>query len=87
MIVVACALGSAAAVVGLYVGYHSEISSGGMIVLISAAGFFVAWLLAPRHGIIPELLGRRSQALLRSKPEAEAEVILASPEILSPHAS
>jgi manganese/iron transport system permease protein len=85
MIALSCILGAAASVVGLYVGYHAEHAAGGTIVLTSAAMFFAAWLFAPRHGIIPEAMARRGEALLRTEPEAEAEVIVASPEIVSPH--
>ncbi len=81
----ASALGSVASIAGLFIGYHQDTSAGGVIVLISTAGFFVAWLFAPRHGIIPEAIARRGEARLHTQPEAEAEVILASPEIQSPH--
>jgi manganese/iron transport system permease protein len=81
----AALLGSAASVAGVYIGYHQGVSAGGTIVLISTSGFFAAWLLAPRHGVMGTLMARRDRALLRSDPEAVAEVILASPEIRAPH--
>jgi manganese/iron transport system permease protein len=81
----AAALGSAASVAGVYLGYHQGISPGGTIVLITTSVFFLAWLLAPRHGIIAGAMARRDRALIRSEPEAVAEVILASPEIRAPH--
>jgi len=83
--VLACAFGVAASIAGLYVGYHTGVSAGGTIVLISTATFFAAWLLAPRHGILSTGLARRDGALLRARPEAEAEIILASPELRAPH--
>jgi manganese/iron transport system permease protein len=83
--VLAAALGSAASVAGVYLGYHQGISAGGTIVLIATTVFFAAWLMAPRHGVIAGALARRDRALLRSEPEAVAEVILASPEIRAPH--
>lgn len=83
----AAALGSAASLVGLYVGYHQSVSPGGTIVLIATSVFFVTWLGAPRHGFIAALMARGDRALLRSEPEAVAEVILASPGIRTPHES
>ncbi len=85
MALLAALLGIAASVVGVYVGYERGVSAGGTIVLISTGTFFVAWLLAPRHGILTVGMARRSRALLRAPPEAEAEIILASPEIQVPH--
>lgn len=81
----ACVLGAVAGVTGIFIGYHRDTSAGGIIVLTATAMFFAAWLLAPRHGIIPASLARRNPALLRAEPEAEAEIILASPEIRAPH--
>ena len=82
---IAAALGAAASVVGLYAGYQLETSAGGVIVLTATVTFLVAWLFAPRHGIVAVRMARRGGALLRSEPEAVAEVILASPEIRAPH--
>jgi manganese/iron transport system permease protein len=81
----AMAIGIVAGVSGIFIGYHRDTSAGGVIVLTATAMFFLAWLLAPRHGIIPMSLARRSRALLHAEPEAEAEIILASPEIRAPH--
>ncbi len=85
MAALAAALGALASVAGVFVGYHLDTSAGGIIVLISTGTFFAAWLLAPRHGIIALQLARADGALLRAEPEAEAEIILASPEIQAPH--
>ena len=81
----AAAFGALAGVTGIFIGYHTDTSAGGVIVLTATAIFFAAWLLAPRHGIIPASLARRNRELLRAEPEAEAEIILASPEIRAPH--
>ena len=84
-IVLAALLGASASVAGLYTGYHLETSAGGVIVLIATVTFFVAWLFAPRHGVISLRMARKDRSLLRSEPGAVAEVILASPEIRAPH--
>lgn len=83
--VLAAALGCTASVIGIFIGYHADTSAGGVIVLTSTVAFFAAWLFAPQHGIIPVSLARSSRTLLEAQPEAEAEIILASPEIQAPH--
>ena len=85
MAALAAALGAAAGVVGIFIAYQLDTSAGGIIVLASTGAFFLAWLLAPRHGIVAQGMARRRGTLLRSEPEAVAEVILASPEIRAPH--
>lgn len=81
----ACALGVVASIAGLYVGYHNDLSPGGSIVLVSTGLFFAAWLAAPRHGVLTGALGLRAIDVRRDEAEAEAEVILASPQIQEPH--
>jgi manganese/iron transport system permease protein len=83
MTVLASALGVIASVAGLFIGYNEDTSAGGAIVLVSTAIFFAAWLFAPRTGVITTYLARRDLQL--THPEAEAEVILASPQIQTPH--
>jgi len=82
--VLAAAIGLAASVAGIYVGYHTGVSAGGPTVLIATATFFAAWLLAPRGGVLTGEVQQR-RALVSGEAEAEAEVILASPEIRTPH--
>ncbi len=81
----ATAIGAIAGVTGIFIGYNWGTSAGGVIVLTATAIFFASWLLAPRHGIILVSLARRNRDLLLAEPEAEAEIILASPEIRAPH--
>jgi manganese/iron transport system permease protein len=85
MALLAAALGTVSSVAGLFIGYHADASPGGTIVLIATTAFFGAWLLAPGRGIIAMSVARRNRALLEAAPEAEAEIILASPEIRAPH--
>ena len=79
----AAALGVVAVIAGLFVGYNEDTSAGGTIVLISAGMFFVAWLFAPGAGVVTVALARRET--ISGQPEAVAEVILASPQIQTPH--
>jgi manganese/iron transport system permease protein len=81
----ASALAVAASIAGLAIGYPTDVSAGGVIVLISTTAFVAAWLGAPRRGILSAPLARRSRTLLKEEPEAVAEVMLASREISAPH--
>ncbi|MEV3936663.1 anchored repeat-type ABC transporter permease subunit [Glycomyces sp. NPDC049804] len=64
MTAAACALAAFGSVAGLYVSYHYNLAAGGMIVLVLTAMFLLAWLAAPKHG----LLWRRRQAGVRVAP-------------------
>jgi manganese/iron transport system permease protein len=85
MAALASAIGAVAGVTGMFVGYHLDTSIGGVIVLTATSIFLVSWLLAPAHGVAWMVVARRQGRLLASDPEAEAEIILASPEIRAPH--
>jgi manganese/iron transport system permease protein len=67
MMSIAAALGALAGVTGLYASYYLNVASGGAVVLIATAFFFMAWLFAPRHGVV----GRR---LRLSNAAAQAAV-------------
>jgi manganese/iron transport system permease protein len=82
---VASVIGVTSGVVGTYIGWHADVSVGGTIVLTSTAVFFLAWLAAPKHGILGNVLARREAARSGDEPEAEAEMILASRGIREPH--
>jgi manganese/iron transport system permease protein len=85
MMLLSCAIGAVAAVAGLFVGYNAGTSAGGAIVLMATTGFFATWLFAPRTGLVTTLISRRGGIAGLGEPEAEAEIIMASPEIQSPH--
>lgn len=52
MMVLAPVLGATAAVVGIYLSWAANLPAGGAIVLTSTTVFLLAWLLAPKHGLI-----------------------------------
>lgn len=61
MMAIAPALGSLAALVGLYVSWSWDLPVGATVVLVLTAVFLAAWLLAPRHGVLPQAWrGRRT---------------------------
>ena len=39
-------------VLGVFIGYWSDSSTAGCIVLVQTAQFLLAFLLAPRHGVL-----------------------------------
>ena len=45
-------IGGASALVGLYLSWSLDLPVGGTIVLVATAVFLLAWLLAPRHGVL-----------------------------------
>jgi manganese/iron transport system permease protein len=63
MMVVSALLGAAAGVTGLYLSWYTDLAAGGMIVLTATAGFLIAFVLSPRHGLLAR--GRR-----QAKPAA-----------------
>ncbi|MDG4820509.1 anchored repeat-type ABC transporter permease subunit [Asanoa sp. WMMD1127] len=52
MMVLAPALGGLSALIGLYLSWSWDLPVGGTIVLVLTAAFLVAWVFAPRHGLI-----------------------------------
>lgn len=59
MMVLSSVIGALSGVVGLYISWHTDLASGGMIVLTTTALFMVVMLVAPRHGLIWRVFGRR----------------------------
>lgn len=64
MMVYAAAIGALSSLVGLYISFHLDLSSGGLIVIVMCALFFLSWLLAPRHGV---LAGSRATSARRQR--------------------
>jgi len=56
--VIAAAVGALSGVAGLYASYYLNVASGGAIVLVATAFFFLAWLFAPRYGLVGRRLRR-----------------------------
>ena len=62
MVLVGCAVAAFGAVAGLYLSFYYNLAAGGLIVLVITGVFLLAWLFAPRHGIIARWTGRRAAA-------------------------
>ena len=63
MLVIAPITSALCAVLGIYLSYWLDASSGGLVVVVQGAVFGLAFLLSPRHGI----LGRRLMRLRRQR--------------------
>lgn len=58
MMLLAPVIGGLSALAGLYVSWSWDFPTGGTVVLVLTAVFLVAWLLAPRHGLLVRRLRR-----------------------------
>lgn len=64
MIALAAAIGIGAAVSGLYLSFVYNVASGGTIVVVATGIFALAFLFAPRRGLVAKLLRQRRGAAL-----------------------
>jgi manganese/iron transport system permease protein len=62
MMALAPAIGCVAATVGLYISWSWDLPVGATIVLVLTAIFLLAWLIAPRHGVIAATWRSRTPA-------------------------
>ncbi|MFC5929647.1 anchored repeat-type ABC transporter permease subunit [Cryobacterium melibiosiphilum] len=70
MMLLAPVIGAASALVGLYVSWSWDLPTGGTIVLVLTAAFLLAWVFAPRHGVLAR---RRPRSAARAaSPAANA---------------
>ncbi|MDT0303763.1 metal ABC transporter permease [Streptomonospora wellingtoniae] len=58
MLAIAAAVSATASVLGTYASFHADIATGGAIVVAQACGFVLAYLFAPRHGVLARRLRR-----------------------------
>lgn len=61
MLVIAPVLAAVSAIVGITASYHLDTASGGMIVIAMGVAFTLAYLFAPRQGIIGRRIADRVQ--------------------------
>jgi len=59
MMAVAAAIGAACSVAGLYLSYYLNVASGAAVVLVATALFLVAFIAAPRRGLISRRVAAR----------------------------
>ena len=63
MLVISPILAVVCSIVGIYLSYYLDASSGGMVVLTMGTAFALVYLFAPKHGVI----GRRVAAAARQR--------------------
>lgn len=70
MMIIAPVIGAASALTGLYLSWSLDLATGGMIVLVATVAFLVAWVVAPRHGLIAKALvhGRSRSSVALTLP-------------------
>ena len=68
MLFIAPIISAVCAVIGLYLSYYLDTASGGMVVMTQGAVFAVAYLFAPKQGVIAKRIAalRRSRRAIRS---------------------
>jgi manganese/iron transport system permease protein len=81
MLGLSAAIGSLSGIVGLEVSYHANVAAGGTIVLVATGVFGLAWLLAPRHGLIARILIQRRGA---AQVEPAVPILLEGREVRMP---
>ena len=59
MMILSPALGASGGFVGLYLSWALDVPTGATIVLVLTACFVLAWLFAPRHGLLARTLRER----------------------------
>jgi ABC-type Mn2+/Zn2+ transport system permease subunit len=60
MMVVSAAVGATSSVAGLYASYYLDVASGAAVVLVATAAFLIAYVLAPRRGLVARHAARRA---------------------------
>ena len=61
MLVIAPVLATCAGILGVYVSYYLDASTGGMVVLAQAMIFAIAYLFSPKQGLIATRLARKGR--------------------------
>jgi len=59
MMVIAALIGAFSGVAGLYLSYYLNIASGAAVVLVATAVFVLAYVFAPRRGLLANALAAR----------------------------
>jgi manganese transport system permease protein len=63
MLVISPIIAAASSIIGIYLSYYLDASSGGMVVLTMGAVFTLVYLFAPKQGVI----GRRVTSAARRR--------------------
>ncbi|MGX1778302.1 metal ABC transporter permease [Nocardia brasiliensis] len=71
MLIIAPAISASCSVIGLYISYHLDTAPGGMVVVVQGIGFTLAYLFAPRQGIVGRTIvaARRRASDRKTSPQ------------------
>ncbi|MEM6716195.1 MAG: metal ABC transporter permease [Cyanobacteria bacterium P01_D01_bin.6] len=72
IMVIAVLSSVSAGVIGTYLSYHLDVSTGGSIVVVLTTLFFLAMIGAPKYGVLAQAWRKRSASL----PEDERQVVV-----------
>lgn len=85
MMLLAPLIGGGSALVGLYLSWSYDLPVGGTIVLVATAVFLLAWVFAPRHGLLArrwrDLAARRRGPAAAARPVEESQVTAGPVEV------
>jgi manganese/iron transport system permease protein len=62
LIVIAVAIGSITSLVGVYLSYFLDGATGGVVIMLQTGLFLLAFVFAPRHGILAQRAKARGAA-------------------------
>ena len=68
MLAVAAAVSIGSSVIGTYLSFHADLSTGGTIVVSQATVFTLAYLVSPSHGVLGRLRTRRRSRIPEHPP-------------------
>jgi len=68
MMMLSAGVGAFSSIIGLYISYYVNVSSGAAIVLTATVIFFLTFLFSPRRGIVWKRLTRRDPAATGTEP-------------------
>ena len=64
MLILACTMGAGCSLIGAYLSYFINGSTGGCIVVLQTILFLLALFLAPKHGLLASRSKRRESRIL-----------------------
>ena len=83
MMLFSALIGAGSAIVGLYLSWSFDLPTGGTIVLVATAVFLLAWILAPRHGLLLRRLRQRDRSQTTERRTGTPRAVSAAALLLS----
>jgi ABC-type Mn2+/Zn2+ transport system permease subunit len=70
------ALGLIAGLAGLYISWYSDLAAGATVVLTATVIFLVVMLVAPKHGLLAQLLAARRRETGAALAQHDGEALV-----------